>query len=481
MSAPTTGCLVLLDATVIDGVADSPAYGSIRIDSERITSIGTGEIDIPPDARTIDCRGKYVIPGLMNANVHLFMALSVERFARHLDNYEDLILEAAQVTLKNGLTTVFDTWGPRRALISVRDRINAGEVNASRIFCAGNIVGFDGPFSLDFMPKGEEVASPYIVQRVNATWVENVGRRLMWLPPAEVASELRAYVAKGIDFVKYASNDHAPGAFIAFSPRTQAAIVDEAHRAGLTAQAHTMSVEGLRIAIEAGCDLIQHANITGPAPIPPETLELMDERGTNVVLFPFPERGMEWLRTTVSDRSWTIFKSMDVNVRGILETRAVPVLGTDGSLLAPESLSDPLWKKTWGTMPEEFGLVNLASGHFNWLQGMEEKGFPPMEMLRAATRNVAAAYGKEKVLGTIEPGKIADLLILDRNPLEAARNYRSIYAVIKDGSVVDVDSLPANPILTAPFEPPLEEEASYVPFQHVGARFPMCPMCIWGQ
>src|SRR6202035_4635298 len=116
-------------------------------------------------------------------------------------------------------------------------------------------------------------------------WVENVGRHLMWLTPEQVGQEVRAYIARGIDFIKYASNDHWPGAFLAFSPRAQAFIVEEAHRVGITAQAHSMSVEGLRVAIEAGCDLITHCNITGPVSIPQATLELFAARRTGAVVF----------------------------------------------------------------------------------------------------------------------------------------------------------------------------------------------------
>src|SRR4029077_7001397 len=100
--------------------------------------------------------------------------------------------------------------------------------------------------------KAPEAASAPFAKRINAIWVENTGRHLMWLTPEQVAQEVRAYIGKGIDFVKYASNDHSPGAFLAFSPQVQAAIVREAQRARLTAQAHTTTVEGLRIAIEAG-------------------------------------------------------------------------------------------------------------------------------------------------------------------------------------------------------------------------------------
>lgn len=96
-----------------------------------------------------------------------------------------------------------------------------------------------------------------------------------------------------------------------------------------------------------------------------------------------------------------------------------------------------------------------------------------MEMLRAATRNIAVAYGKQEDLGTVEPGKVADLLILDKNPLQAADNYRSIHQIIKEGVVVDRGTLPMNPVLTKAMGPPAEEEASYIPFLSSG-KFPCC-------
>lgn len=101
-----------------------------------------------------------------------------------------------------------------------------------------------------------------------------------------------------------------------------------------------------------------------------------------------------------------------------------------------------------------------------------------MEMLRAATRNIALAYRKDKDLGTLEGGKIADMLILDRNPLEAAENYRSIHMILKDGALVDRGALPVNPILTKPMDPPTEEEGSYIPAFVSGAKFPLCSTCM---
>jgi imidazolonepropionase-like amidohydrolase len=122
--------ILIHGATLLDAVSDRPIQGrSIWIERGRIAAIDSPDaLRVPAGATVIDARGKFVIPGLMDANVHLFGSATLERLARHLDHFEDVIAEAAQVALRGGLTTVFDTWGPRRALMAVRDRINAGSL-----------------------------------------------------------------------------------------------------------------------------------------------------------------------------------------------------------------------------------------------------------------------------------------------------------------------------------------------------------------
>ncbi len=450
--------MLIMGATLLDGVADRPIEGkSIWIEGGRIKAIsGRGELRVPQGARVIDARGKYVMSGLLNANVHLLIDMRLENLVRYAGRYDDLVAEAAQVALKNGLTTVFDTVGMRKPLVSVRDRINAGQLSGSRVFCAGWLIGMDGPVSADMYAKSVEVASAALAERINSACVENVGRQLLWATPEQVLEEVRAYMSRGIDFLKFCSNDHFQGAFgnfLAFSPRVQSVLVEEAHRAGMIAQAHTASVEGLRIAVEAGCDLIQHANHTGPVQIPESTLDLMVKRKVGVVVFPHTQERLSWLKTNAAaQRSVAAWEVTDVNARNILRSGALLLLGNDGGVFAPDGLQDPTMGKSLGKQPDQ-DLFSLASGHFYWLRAMEEKGCPPMEMLRAATRNVAVAYGVDEDLGTVEPGKIADLLILDRNPLQAAENYRSIHSVIQEGVVVDRDALPLNPVLTRSPEP----------------------------
>lgn len=473
--------LLITGATIISGATDRPIEGqSILIEGNRIKAIARrDELTAPAGANVIDARGKFAIPGLMNANVHLLCDIRLENLARYWGRYDELITEAAQVALKGGVTTVFDTWGPRRFLMTVRDRIDAGSSPGSRIFCAGNIIGFDGPFSQDYFAKALEVASSTLANRINAIWVENTGRHLMWLTPDEVAKQIRIYIAKGINFLKYGSNDHNPGSYLVFSPAVQAAIVGEAHRAGITAQAHTTTVEGLRIAIEAECDLIQHANITGSVSIPETTLELMAKRGTGAVVFPWTERGLKWIMENTSKWEQTLWAASDINTRNLVRAGVPLLMANDGVVYAPEAFTDPTFdfSKSWSGVPGDDGLIPLGTGHFAWFKAMEEKGLPPMEMLRAATRNIATAYGKGKELGTLEPGKLADVLILNKNPLVAADNYRSIDLIIKNGGIVDREALPLKPLLTQPMEAPVEEEAAYIS-AFGSTKIPMCPMCV---
>lgn len=478
--------LVIQGATVIDAVSDQPAEKqTIWVENGRISRIGASQ-DLPtppPHSSVIDATGKYVIPGLMNANAHLCFGLSVERLVRHFASYDHLIVEAAQVALQGGQTTIFDTWGPRRFLMRVRDEINKRQVVGARIFCAGNIIGFDGPLSDDFLGQGKALVSADLSRRINAIWTENVGRYLMWLTPDAVAAEVRRYIKNGIDFIKYASNEHgthAAGAFLQFSPRVQRAIVDEAHDAGLTAQAHCMSVEGLRCALDAGCDLITHCNMTGPTRIPEETLDLFVKNDIGAVVFPFTQRRLDWMFDKSvkgaggSASVHTAFRAADANVRNLIRAGATLLMANDALLVPKEHASNP----GWGEDVDNY--LNLRDGHFFWFKAMEEKGCSAIEMLRAATRNVAVAYGKGEDLGTLEEGKIADMLVLNANPLLSAENYRTIHLVIKDGSVVDRSHLPVRKVLTSEASGPEPEEASYVTLMSEG-KVPLWPPCFCGK
>src|SRR5579872_7135390 len=124
----------IVNGTIIDATGRPPiTRGVILIADDRIAAIGDSTVCVPADAMPIDASGQFVIPGLMDANVHLICDFWPLTLVRYEDRYHELALEAAQIALRAGVTTVFDTWGPRSALRRARDQIAAGEVPGARV------------------------------------------------------------------------------------------------------------------------------------------------------------------------------------------------------------------------------------------------------------------------------------------------------------------------------------------------------------
>jgi imidazolonepropionase-like amidohydrolase/ketosteroid isomerase-like protein len=450
---------VITGGTLIDGTGAAPLKDAVVVvEGTKITGVGPrGAVRVPTNAREINAAGKFVIPGLMDANVHLVLNMTIEFHARYEERYEDLIEEAAQVALRNGVTTVFDSWGPLQPLLNVRDRIRRGEVVGSRMFVAGNIVGLSGPLGRDFNPLAETIATKALVQRVNHIYEENVGPALLWRTPDEIRTEIRKYIARGIDFLKYAASGHGSTRarssthddFLMFSPEAQRAIVDECHRAGISVQTHAMTVESLRQAIEAGVDMGQHIEYTGDEAIPDATIQMMLDRKMYAAVQAETARRRQLNIENAGDDTVAAadFRMRHENILRLMKAGVPLLLATDGGLRDPDGVASQNPKARIDQLSE------LHDGEFVWFQAMRENGMKPMDEIVAATRNIAAAYHKLDLLGTIEKGKTADLVVLDADPLEDIDNIRRISLVMKDGRVVDRASLPLKKVLGLPRDP----------------------------
>jgi imidazolonepropionase-like amidohydrolase len=433
----------IIGGMIIDGTGNTPtADGVILIEGGKIVAIGTRkEISVPDEVAKVDAAGKYVIPGLIDGNVHFMFGISVENLARHEGHYEDLIEESSQVALKSGVTTAFDTWGPLRPLMNVRDRINSGEIVGSRLFVAGNIIGFSGPLGRDFIPDSS--ASKMFAKKINAIWEENVGPELGYMTPDEVGLEVRKYISRGPDFLKYGSSGHIDAGVLLFSEQAQKAIVEEGHEARLTVQCHTSNVESLRIAIEAGVDMITHCDITEYEAIPESTISKLKEKQISCGVLPDTTRGDDanLKRSAGNPLALRSFRSRLLNITQLIQAGVPLVMTTDAFIWSPEVVAE--------MAPEDKmeRLDTLGKGHFFWCRAMAEKGMPAMDIILAATRNVAAAYHELDQIGTLEKGKVADLVILEANPLEDINNLQKIVMVMKDGQVIDRDRLPIKKVV----------------------------------
>ena len=172
-----------------------------------------------------------------------------------------LTLEAAQMHLRYGITTIRDSYGALLPLIEVRDAIKRGDAIGPRMLVAGNIVGWGGPYSISFALIRESDLSLYEEQFTDFI-TQGTGEELSDLYPEELRVAINKYLDKGPDFIKYGATTHWNfPTFIGFSPEQQKVIVDETHKRNRSAEVHATNPEGLRLSIEAGIDLIQHPEV----------------------------------------------------------------------------------------------------------------------------------------------------------------------------------------------------------------------------
>jgi imidazolonepropionase-like amidohydrolase len=451
-------------ATIIDGNGGKPiANGVVLIDGRKIKAVGAaGSIAIPKDAERIDVSGKYIVPGLMDANVHLVPWPSwtyIEFLARYENNFPGIVAEAAQIALKHGFTTLFDSMGPAIPEMAVRDRINRGELPGSRIFIAGDIVGFRAVFTT---PEARASASKAFQARINAQFELNGGPDLAWMTPAQVHDEMVKYVAKGVDFVKFgATGDDMPvdsivgqEAVLRFTPAQQRAMVDAVHAAGKIIQTHQTSAEALRIVVESGVDMAQHCAHTGPSRIAEETIQLMLKRhfycGTQWGLLTDAQlaqvREQRFPGSDQDNGHEGVNYGVENAVR-LIKAGVPELVSTDAGTIDPDVAKDFGPEGGPGGLGGHASLIGEAE--FLDMRAMEQRGMTPMMILQAATRNIAAAYHKLDLFGTLEPGKYADLIVVDADPLADIQNLKKLSLVVKEGRIIDTASLPLEPILTS--------------------------------
>ena len=465
--ASTDSVIAIVGATVIDGNG-GPALSdaTIVVRGHRIAEIGPrASIKVPTGARVIDATGKFATPGFIDTNVHLSLYNNGESMVRYADRFVDLVAEAAQTELKYGITTVRDTYGALLPLIQVRDSIARGQLVGPRLLVAGNIVGWGGPKSPLF---SNATPTTYFDEQMMDFIAQGAGEELLDMSPDELRVAIRKYLDKGPNFVKYGGTSHTNN-LITFSPRQQAALVEEVHKRGLFAETHSTNPEPLRISVLAGVDLIQHPEIHN-VPIPDSLVQLIVDRHVICSILANGITGKPWTdyqktqQRSDSARADSVrHDSLHVmgrektgwelrreraskllairrgNAERLIHGGCITTPSTDTYLSgAPEFSRTP--RADAQLMP---GTATLAS-----IEGLVELGMTPSQAIVSATRNGAIASQGLKDFGTVEKGKIADLLLLDADPLADIHNIRKLSLVMRDGRVIDRDKLPEHPVWT---------------------------------
>ena len=474
--APDSG--IAQGATVIDGTGGVPlADATIVVEAGRIRAVGPRvSTPVPPGATVIDASGKFVTPGFVDTNVHvsLYGGGGKERKETSV-HYRlagpALTLEAAQMHLKHGVTSVRDSYGALPELVEVRDAIAAGRAIGPRLQVAGNIVGWGGPYSITFALIPESDLSLY-EEQFSDHIAQGAGEELMDLYPEELRVAINEYLDRGVDFLKYGGTSHwSFPTLIGFSPEAQRVIVDETHARGLVAETHSTSPEGLRLSVEAGVDLIQHPEVLAGRELSDELVTQIRERGivcsmlVNTITGPAWEKHLrdraaaaEGIESEMEDRggelrpevtrdktSFELRRERNAlgegtemrrrNAEKLIGGGCIVTVGTDnyaGS--APEFTRTP--KPVW----QEPGIGTLLA-----IEGLVELGMTPMEAIVSGTRNGAIAARGLQDFGTLEPGKLADLLVLEADPLTDISNIRRQWLVMAEGRIIDTARLPTDP------------------------------------
>ena len=396
--------VVVTAARMIDVVAgrtiDNPV---IVITDGRIVSVG-GKAAIPERARRIDLPGKTLLPGLIDMHVHLTSLAEIGgyRGLQYTDSFWSAVGVAnARKTIDAGFTSVRNVGSADFQDVGLRQAIDEGYVVGPRITTAGWAIGATGGHCDETgLPPGMDRKSPAAIDspeaaRQKVRWLHKYGARVIKI------------CATGGVF----SIGDAVGAQ-QLTLDEMKAIADEAHMLGLKVAAHAHGNDGIRTAIEAGIDTIEHASLADD-----QTIALAAKK-----------------------RTWF---DMDIyNDDYILATGEAN--GTLPESLAKEKVIGRLQRETFrkavkAGVPMLFGTdagVYPHGDNAKQFAKMIEWGMTPIQAIRAATTSAAEALGEARNVGAIEVGRYGDLIAVDGDPMKDVRALEKVAVVIKGGVVV---------------------------------------------
>lgn len=399
-----------IHAGAVVAIPGKPALGpsTIIIRDRRIAEIRSGYVDVA-GGRTIDLKNRTLLPGLIDTHVHLSFAPETKLWSAAIDTPEDVALFAfsnAKKTLEAGFTAVRDVGSDGYSIHALRDAVNEGTVPGPRIFLSGtslSIVGGHGDMS-GLNRKTTEALFPYDYTGACTGAVE-------------CALRVREAAKYGADLIKITStggimSQQARGLGQHLSDEELTSIVTTAHSLGLKVAAHAHGQEGVAASVRAGVDSIEHGTY-----LDEETAKLMARRGT-------------WLVPTLGLLD---FEGDDEAARF---TPAVRAKIADARRFAGQNIRLAVKYKLNVAFGTDAGVSAHGKNARQFRYMVEQGPMTPAEALRAATVSAADLLGQSENIGTIEVGKLADLIAVDGDPYEDVTLLEKVVAVIKDGEVI---------------------------------------------
>jgi imidazolonepropionase-like amidohydrolase len=413
---------VLAGPTLIDGTGDPPKPNAvIIINGNKIFAV-TNETEYydqyyslinNESARVniLDLTGKYVIPGLFDMHAHV----AGVRKNSYNQNFSENALE---MLLDYGVTTIRSPAGPTNQSIALKHNVSEGNMEGPEIFTAGRLL------------NGPQIAIPFVEKQISTE--------------EQVREEVRHQAAAGVDYVKL---------YVGLPPNLVKAAIDEAHSQGIGVIGH-LYMTTWTDAANLGIDALAHG-----VPVNPFLLPSGDKREQFLENNGGPFDHFLWL--DLVDLNSTEIEEM-VNALVENDIPVDPTLSIYEAMLKGDTHDDHFydpqnqlrWAKVLkltkimydngvqilsGSDIPNFGLIPGASLH-NELELLVEAGIKPLEVIEIATNNGATALGIDERVGTIQPEKQADMIVLSANPVENISHSKEIEAVLVDGRFANIDN-----------------------------------------
>jgi imidazolonepropionase-like amidohydrolase len=388
---------------LFDGAGRPPMREAVVvIDDGRIAAVGpAAQVQLPPGSQVVDVGERTVMPGLIDAHVHVLLTGSPisGQESRAMTDPQVLLVGArnAQLALKSGLTTVRDCGDRGYLSLALRDFISSGGIAGPRLVCSG----------------------PVLTSTAGHLWWDGIECDTV----DELRRGVRTLVKHGVDCIKLmgTGGNATPGSNPEASQYEAAgfmAVAEDAHRMGKKVAVHVHGVEGTRMAVDAGIDTLEHVPFRAHGGI------AYDEHLVEEIV----RRGL--IVSLAMPATWYRLRAADMR-----EARSHP---------------GHLWEARYETIrrmhaagvklvvSSDTGSTGTRIDELAQLMEFLVKGvqIPAADVLRGATGLAAEAVGMDDDIGTLDPGKLADIIVVEGDPLADITAMQRIHTVVKGGEVL---------------------------------------------